>query len=96
MIEILVGVAFLLEAIASISTYRLRRVLHSFPNNYETIGYRDTDGAYRDAIKTMFRIPFGMRTDGLPSRLIAQIRWLRVHRVLFYAILIPVLVARIG
>jgi hypothetical protein len=97
MTAVLLLIAFLLEAIASISTYRLRRVLfHSFPNNYETIGYREADGAYRDSIKTIFRIPWGMSTEGLPPGIVAKIKWLRVHRVLFFLIVIPAFLSLAG
>jgi hypothetical protein len=75
-------------AVVAFRTYRLRKLIWgSYPEVYASIGFKESDGAYGDAFKTILAIPFKMRIDELPADVKREIKLLRV----FYAITVPFL-----
>ena len=84
---------FIPELFVSYYSYRLRAIIHrDFPANYASIGYRESDGAVLDSVKTVVLMPFALKTAGLPDSMLSKVRLLRVHRVLFYLIAVPVFI----
>ena len=91
MITAIVFCLFAPEIFFSSYAYRLRAVIHKdFPANYESIGYKESDGAVLDSVRTVALLPFVLNTDGLPEALVSKIKVLRVHRILFYVVALPV------
>ena len=90
-IKTIVFCVFAVEIFASHYTYKLRKVIwRDHPANYQTIGFRERDGAVMDSARTILSLPFRMETSGLTKRLLFDIWWLRVWRVVFYLVLVPI------
>ena len=93
MITAIVFCLYAPEIFFSTCAYRLRAVIHrDFPANYASIGYKESDGAVLDSVRTVALLPFVVSTDGLPEALVSKIKMLRVHRILFYVVAVPVLI----